>query len=123
MLLPGDSAPQFRIYYQDAPSAPPHGFPPRVTLDERRVDLAVICAATSTYLSGVPDSLLKFLGPRNVMVTHWESLFRRGTLSVQFNAAWDIDNFIARVARGLSADARWAMPVPRAVMRFATLAN
>ena len=123
VLFAGDTAPQFRIYYQDAPSTPPHGFPPSITLEERRVDLAVICAATSTYLKGVPDSLLKFLGPRDVMVTHWESLFRRGTLSVQFNAAWDIDNFIARVERGLSADARWAMPVPQTVMKFRTTAN
>lgn len=123
MLLPGDTTPQFRIYYQDAPSAPPHGFPPRLTLAGRRVDLAVICAATSTYLRGVPDSLLKFLAPRNVMVTHWESLFRRGTLSVQFNAAWDKDNFIERVTRGLPGDARWAMPVPQTVMRFATSTN
>jgi hypothetical protein len=123
VLAPGETAPRFRIYYQDAPSKPPHGFPPEGLLDERRVDLAIICAATSTYLDNVPDSLLKILVPRNVMVTHWESLFRRGTLSVQFNAAWDIDNFIERVKRGLPADSKWAMPVPQTVMNFATTAN
>jgi len=123
VLISGDTTPQFRIYYQDAPSTPPHGFPPSITLKERRVDLAIICAATSTYLEGVPDSLLKILLPRNVMVTHWESLFRLGTLSVEFNAAWDIDKFIERVKRGLSADSMWAMPVPQTVMSFATNAN
>jgi len=123
VLAPGETAPRFRIYYQDAPSKPPHGFPPSGILDERRVDLAIICAATSTYLRNVPDSLLKILVPRNVMVTHWESLFRRGTLSVQFNAAWDVDNFIERVTRGLPADSKWAMPVPQTVMTFATTPN
>jgi hypothetical protein len=123
VLAPGDTAPRFRIYYQDAPSKPPHGFPTSATLQERRVDLAIVCAATSTYLHNAPDSLLKVLNPRNVMVTHWESLFRRGTLSVQFNAAWDIDNFLDRVARGSPADARWAMPLPQTVMNFATTAN
>jgi ribonuclease BN (tRNA processing enzyme) len=123
VLAPGDTTPQFRVYYQDAPSTPPHGFPPSVVLRERSVDLAVICAATSTYLSGVPDSLLKILAPRNVMVTHWESLFRRGTLSVHFNAAWDIENFIERVTRGLPPGSRWAMPVPQAVTTFSTAAN
>lgn len=123
VLAPGDTAPRFRIYYQDAPSTPPHGFPTSGTLEERRVDLAIVCAATSTYLHSVPDSLLKVLMPRNVLVTHWESLFRRGTLSVQFNAAWDIDNFIERLTRGLPADSKWAMPVPQTVMNFATIAN
>ncbi|MEO7501906.1 MAG: hypothetical protein ABIW94_04625 [Gemmatimonadaceae bacterium] len=123
ILEPGDTAPRFRIYYQDAPSKPPHGFPASVTLAERRVDLAIICAATSTNLRNAPDSLLKVLVPRNVMVTHWESLFRRGTLSVQFNAAWDIEKFIERVTRGLPADARWAMPAPQTVMNFATTAD
>jgi hypothetical protein len=123
VLVPGDRTPRFRIYYQDAPSRPPFGFPPSETLEERRIDLAVICAATSTYVRGAPDKLLKILHPRNVIVTHWESLFRRGTLSVQFNAAWDIENFIERVVRGLPPDARWAMPVPQTVMRFATTAN
>jgi hypothetical protein len=123
VLLPGDTTPDFRIYYQDAPSSPPHGFPPRVTLEGRGVDLAIICAATSTYLTGVPDSLLKILAPRNVMVTHWESLFRRGTLSIQFNAAWNVDDFIERVTRGLPPGSRWAMPVPQTVMRFVTSAN
>ena len=123
ILASGETTPRFRIYYQDAPSKPPHGFPPSGILDERRVDLAIICAATSTYLNNVPDSLLKILVPRNVMVTHWESLFRRGTLSVQFNAAWDIDNFIARVTRGLPPDSKWAMPVPQTVMTFATAPN
>jgi hypothetical protein len=123
VLAPGETAPRFRIYYQDAPSKPPHGFPPSGILDERRVDLAIICAATSTYVKNAPDSLLKILAPRNVMVTHWESLFRRGTLSVQFNAAWDINNFTERVIGGLPADSKWAMPVPQTVMNFATTGN
>ncbi|HYN81084.1 MAG TPA: hypothetical protein VES88_06245 [Gemmatimonadaceae bacterium] len=123
VLAPRDTTPRFRIYYQDAPSEPPHGFPDRATLEARRVDLAVICAATSTYLRNTPDSLLKVLAPRNVMVTHWESLFRRGTLSLQFNAAWDIDNFIGRLERGLPPDSRWAMPPPQRVMSFRTTAN
>ncbi|HLE56302.1 MAG TPA: hypothetical protein VJB15_04400 [Rhodothermia bacterium] len=123
VLAPGDTTPHFRIYHQDAPSSPPHGFPPSAVLRERPVDLAVICAPTSTYLRDVPDSLLKILAPPSVMVTHWESLFRRGTLSVQFNTASDIDNFIERVRRGLPADARWAMPVPQAVMNFRTTAD
>jgi hypothetical protein len=123
VLVPGETAPRFRIYYQDAPSNPPHGFPTSGTLDERRVDLAIICAATSNNLHNVPDSLLKVLAPRNVMVTHWESLFRRGTLSVQFNAAWDIDNFFEGLTRGLAPDSRWAMPVPQTVMSFATTGN
>lgn len=120
VLVPGDTTPHFRIYYQDAPSTPPHGFPPSAEVRHRAVDLAIICAATSTYLRGVPDSLLKVLAPRNVMVTHWESLFRRGTLSVQFNAAWDRDNFVGRVIRGLPQSSRWAIPLPQTVMRFVT---
>ena len=123
VLAPRDTTPRFRIYYQDAPSKPPHGFPDSETLEGRRVDLAIICAATSTYLRNTPDSLLKVLAPRSVMVTHWESLFRRGTLSVQFNAAWDINRFIGRVERGLPPDGSWAMPLPQRVFSFRTNVN
>ncbi len=118
VLARGDSTPRFRIYYQDAPSSPPWGFPPRAVLDERGVDLAIICAATTTYVGGAPDQLIRHIAPRHVMVTHWESFFRRGTLGVHSGQAANLDKFTKLLERSLPANASWAMPAPQTAYRF-----
>jgi len=51
VLSESTRAPVFRIYFQDAPSEPPLGFPPKDILAEYAVDLAVLCAATSSNIS------------------------------------------------------------------------
>ena len=56
-VLSSTRSPVFRIYFQDAPSEPPLGFPPRDLLAERGVDLAVLCAATSSNVALVADTI------------------------------------------------------------------
>ena len=118
VLEPGNSDPVFRIFFQDAPSPPPLGFPPLALIQERGVDLAVICAATSSNVPHTPDSLLTVLRPRQVLVTHWESFFRSQTLPPEVSRGLHLDSFLANLSRTLGSAVPWAMPLPRTVIRF-----
>jgi hypothetical protein len=110
--------PVFRIYFQDAPSEPPLGFPPTDILAERVVDVAVLCAATSSNVSNTPDSLLAVLKPSQVIVGHWEDLFRSQTLPVQVSIATDLGAFRESLTKSLPRSAGWVMPLPRKTFRF-----
>ena len=108
----------FRIYFEDAPSEPPLGSPPAAILANRKVDLAILCAATSSHVSGAPDSLLRVLQPRAVMVTHWESFFRSRVGPRALSRATDLRRFARSLRRTLGPQAGWIMPVPHATVRF-----
>lgn len=108
----------FRIYFQDAPSKPPLGFPPDASLAERRIDLAVLCAATSSNVSNTPDSLLAVLNPSQVMVSHWEDFFRSQSLPPQLSQGTDLTAFLRSLANSLPESAGWVMPLPRTTFRF-----
>ncbi len=118
VLKPKTSDPVFRIFFQDAPSPPPLGFPPLDLIRERGVDLAVICAATSSNVRNTPDSLLKVLRPRRVLVTHWESFFRSQMLPPEVSRGLHLETFFASLKRALDPAVPWAMPLPHTVIRF-----
>ena len=111
--------PVFRIYFQDAPNTAPRGFPP-ASLGGRRVDLAILCVATARNVDPPsPDALVRVLRPRYVIASHWESFFRPQTLPIYLNPASDVDAFMRSLMNTMPADGRWAMPMPRTVLRFA----
>jgi hypothetical protein len=117
VLRRGDGRPRLRIYYQDAPSAPPSGFPPASVLAERGVDVALLCAATATHVPHTPDSLVAVLRPRYAIVGHWESFFRRQTLPIELNQTTDADRFLGSLTRAMPTTAGWQMPLPRTTLR------
>jgi hypothetical protein len=108
----------FRIYFEDAPSRPPLGFPSTRLLAAGTVDLAVLCAATSSNVKAAPDSLLKILKPSGVMVTHWESFFRPATRAPRLSRATDMHLFVRSLRRSLQPRAGWVMPLPGQTVRF-----
>jgi hypothetical protein len=108
----------FRIYFEDAPSAPTLGFPPQALIDERPIDLAVICGATSSNVPATPDSLLIVLHPVAVMVTHWESFFRSPALPPEMNPATNWPALSRSLTKSLPPPARWAMPLPQTTFWF-----
>jgi hypothetical protein len=118
VLSSGTREPVFRIYFQDAPSEPPLGFPPADVLAERAVDVAVLCAATSSNVSNTPDSLLAVLKPSQVIVGHWEDFFRSQTLPTQVSIATDLGEFRESLKKSLPASAGWVMPLPQTTFRF-----
>ena len=110
--------PVFRIYFQDAPSEPPLGFPPSELLAERAVDLAVLCGATSSNVSNTPDSLLSVLKPSQVIVAHWEDFFRQQTLPIQLSPGTDLDELRESLKKSLPRSSGWVMPLPQTTFRF-----
>jgi hypothetical protein len=110
----------FRIYFEDAPSTPPLGFPSPALLAAGTVDLAILCAATSSNVKATPDSLLRMLKPRGVMVTHWESFFRAPLLSKKLSRATDMHGFVRSLRRSLPRRVGWVMPLPGQTVRFQT---
>jgi hypothetical protein len=108
----------FRIYFQDAPSEPPLGFPPTDVLAERTVDLAVLCGSTSSNVSNTPDSLLKVLKPSQVIVAHWEDFFRLQTLPIQPSRGTELDELRESLTKSMGPDAPWVLPLPQTTFRF-----
>jgi L-ascorbate metabolism protein UlaG (beta-lactamase superfamily) len=108
----------FRIYFEDAPSEPPLGFPSSRLLATGAVDLAILCAATSANVKATPDSLLRMLKPKGVMVTHWESFFRPATRPPRLSRATDMHLFVRSMRRSLEPRVGWVMPLPGQTVRF-----
>ena len=118
-LMPHDTTPVFRIYYEDAPNRPPMGRPPRTLVDGHGIDVAVLCAATADNVPDTPGSILDYLSPAYVMITHWEDFFRPQTLPIRLNPSTDTDAFIVALTQHLPATNGWSMPLPRTTLRFA----
>jgi hypothetical protein len=117
VLSPPARGTVFRIYYQDAPSEPPLGFPSDDLLAERRVNLAMLCAATSSNVSNTPDSLLTVLKPSQVIVGHWEDFFRQQTRPILVSPGTNLLAFVTSLNRSLRGT-RWVMPLPQTTFRF-----
>ena len=118
VLSDSTRATMFRIYFEDAPSEPPLGFPSAALLAAHKVDLAILCAATSSNVSAAPDSLLRVLRPSAVMVTHWESFFRSQSLPHTKSRATDLRAFRRSLRRSLPKQAGWLVPLPHETVRF-----
>ncbi len=118
VLSDDKKTPVFRIYFQDAPSEPPLGFPPTEVLAERMVDLAVLCAATSSNVPNTPDSLLKVLKPSQVIVTHWEDFFRQQILPTQPSPGTELEALRESLKKSLAPSVPWVLPLPQTTFRF-----
>ncbi len=64
----------FRVYIQGSASQFPLGFPPQ-NIDNKTVDLAIICVASYQYVHGYPEAILTRLQPKHVILSHWENFF------------------------------------------------
>lgn len=125
-LARGDTTtPRFRVYFQDAPSEPPAGFPPAslASAGAKGIDVALLCVATARNVRYTPDSLLAVLRPRYVVAGHWESFFRQQTLPLELNPASDVEAFLTALGARLPPRSGWVMPTPRTTIRVAEEAS
>jgi L-ascorbate metabolism protein UlaG (beta-lactamase superfamily) len=74
LLQPAGDEVAFRIYYQDSPTRPFHGYPPRSS-HALGYDLAILCVGGSTEYKDFPGDIVAHLAPRYVMGVHWEDFF------------------------------------------------
>jgi L-ascorbate metabolism protein UlaG (beta-lactamase superfamily) len=111
----------FRIYYQDAASNPPSGFPSPPDVDQKAIDVAILCVPGFNEVQDYPEELLRTLKPRFVILAHWESFFRPrtgdpGELAV-VPGGTNPRRFIDRMEVACPA-VQWLMPRPGAWLRF-----
>jgi hypothetical protein len=118
VLSDSTRSPIFRIYFQDAPTEPPLGFPSAAVLAARGVDLAILCAATSSNVNTAPDSLLRVLKPRGVLVTHWESFFQPQFQPRTLSLVTNLRLFTRSLRHSLPPKTGWVMPLPHQTIRF-----
>ena len=76
-LLDETGKPVFRIFSNAGAACDAGvGFPPAYLLDEKPVDLLLMCGANYNVARNYPGPLLDFLRPRTVFVAHWENFFK-----------------------------------------------
>jgi L-ascorbate metabolism protein UlaG (beta-lactamase superfamily) len=111
---------EFRVYYQDAVSAPPRGFAPAALMAERPVDVAIFVPATFDQVDWHPEAFVENLGPRWVLLGHWENFFRPPEARTKSVVLSDIGHFQDRLDRVFSGTSwlpelgtEFRFPLPR----------
>jgi len=103
---------RFRVFYQDAATEAPEGFPPPMR-DGRAFDLAVICVASFDEVDDHPEALLARLRPRAVLLVHWEDFFQSQSEPIEPVPGTDVDEFLERFEAAIPANTLWWMPIPQ----------
>jgi hypothetical protein len=112
-IMGPEGQPIFRIFYQDAAGEPEHSLiPPLLPNDQRRVDVAIICAGNAEYATGYPGLMLRAMDPKHVIVSHWENFFGAPVPTYRAIALSNTGRLGAQL-RAEQADA-WVTPQPRA---------
>jgi len=95
----------FRIHYQDSVSVPPDGFAPPDVIDDREVDIAVLCVPPYWIVEGYPEGILENTRARHALMIHYEDFFRSQQSRVRFVSMLTdrrADEFLQRVEREMS---------------------
>lgn len=118
VLADDGATPLLRIHYQDSASNPELGWPPRELLVERRVDLALFCAASFALVREHPQAILRELEPRHALAAHWEDFSRDPEAPPRVVPLTDMRELLARLRSTLTAG-RFSVPMRGAQLRFA----
>lgn len=78
-FLDDHDQPEFRVFYQDAPTDQPIGFPPAAALADKQVDVALLCVGSTEHVTDHPQNILNALQPRFALSGHWEDFFSAPT--------------------------------------------
>ena len=69
---------ELRVYYNDAAPSSPFGLPDQATLDQKAVDVAIFTVASFGQQADYPETYLKVMKPKHVLLGHWEDFFTSG---------------------------------------------
>ena len=75
-FIQGDT---IRLFIQTSASQYPAGRPPMKELAKKKVDVAVLCYASTTNVENYPKSIVNDLNPSKLVIVHWEDFFREPT--------------------------------------------
>jgi L-ascorbate metabolism protein UlaG (beta-lactamase superfamily) len=68
-----------RMYIQTSASQYPYGKPPAAELKKKKVDVAVLCYASTLNVRDYPKAIVKDIDPAKLVVVHWEDFFTEPT--------------------------------------------
>lgn len=105
--------PVFRIYYQDAPTGRQVGHVPPQLLDEKAVDLALLCVGSFESVDD-PASIVKAIQPRYVILGHWEDFFRPQDKRLNAIPFADVKAFLKKVEEAAPQGTQVWLPAPQA---------
>ena len=92
-LDPNTKLPNFRVYYQDAPTNAPIGYVPSAVLADKRIDLALLCVGSYDQVTNQPTDTIAALSPRFVLGGHWENFFQPMTAPIAPIPLLDVDKW------------------------------
>jgi len=72
-FIQGDTV---RLFIQTSASQYPYGRPPKEELQKKKVDVAVLCYASTMNVKDYPKSIVRDLNPSKLVIVHWEDFFR-----------------------------------------------
>lgn len=98
-------APQFRVFYQDAPTNAPIGLIPPAILAERRVDVGLMCVGSNDAVENEPTAILENIQPRFAFAGHWEDFFQKLGGTPQPIPFLNIDEYTERATAALPGPA------------------
>jgi hypothetical protein len=108
------TAPDFRIYYQDAPTNVPIGEVHPSLLEEKRVDLALLCAG-NFFDVDVPTHVVTNTNPRYVILGHWENFFRAQDEKLK---GLPLAGKVVKAVREAAPEAEVYLPAPQTLFQF-----
>jgi L-ascorbate metabolism protein UlaG (beta-lactamase superfamily) len=73
-FIQGDT---IRFFIQTSASQYPAGRPPKEELAKKKVDVAVLCYASTLNVTDYPKAIVSELNPSKLIIVHWEDFFRR----------------------------------------------
>jgi hypothetical protein len=116
-----DGTPVFRVYFQDSGTNEPIGYPPKSLLEEKAVDLAILCVGGDfDRLERHPEGIVEWTRPRFVLLSHWEDFFVTQDTYEKDGYVYEIPpadqrktaRFLARAGKVLPPGAKLWLPCP-----------
>lgn len=111
-LDPVTGTPTMRVYYQDSPGRDPVGNVPPELLEERRIDVALLCVGSSGNVPDEPSRTLAALSPRFALGGHWEDFFRSADAAPAPIPFLDLQEWKASAAAAMGDSSRAVVPMP-----------
>jgi hypothetical protein len=75
-IFQGGGRDTVRVFIMTTAAAARNGFPPSSELKKKKVDLAILSAASFNNVDGYPENILSHLGMPRTMVVNWENFYR-----------------------------------------------
>jgi L-ascorbate metabolism protein UlaG (beta-lactamase superfamily) len=72
-FIQGDTV---RFFIQTSASQYPAGRPPKDELQKKKVDVAVLCYASTLNVTDYPKAIVNDINPSKLVIVHWEDFFR-----------------------------------------------